>query len=69
MELDNLRVYKISMDLGEKIWNIVLKWNYLAIDTVGKQLIKAADSISANISEGFGRYHIKEIRYFCYISR
>lgn len=69
MELKNLRVYNISMEFGEKIWNIVLKWNYLAVDTIGKQMIKASDSIAANISEGFGRYHIKEIRHFCYISR
>lgn len=53
------------MDLGEKIWKIVLEWNRLVIDTVGKQLIKPADSIAANISKGFGRYHNKEIRHFC----
>jgi len=69
MELENLRIYNISMVLKEKIWNIVLKWNHLAVDTIGKQLIKSVDSIAANISEGFGRYHIKEIRHFCYFSR
>jgi four helix bundle protein len=58
-----------KQEFGERIWNIVLEWNYLAVDTVGKQLIRSADSISANISEGFGRYHIKEIRHFCYVSR
>jgi four helix bundle protein len=56
MDLENLRIYKISMELGERIWNIVLQWDYLAVDTVGKQLIRSADSIAANISEGFGRY-------------
>jgi four helix bundle protein len=69
MDLENLRIYKISMELGERIWNIVLQWDYLAVDTVGKQLIRSADSIAANISEGFGRYHTKEIRHFCYVSR
>jgi four helix bundle protein len=69
MELENLRIYKISMEFGEIMWNIVLQWDYLAVDTVGKQLIRSADSVAANISEGFGRYHNKEIRHFCYVSR
>jgi four helix bundle protein len=31
--------------------------------------VRAADSIAANISEGFGRYHYKETRQFSYFSR
>ena len=69
MELENLRIYKLSMELGDKIWDIVKAWNYLAVDTGGKQLIRSTDSIAANISEGFGRYHNKEIKHFCYVSR
>ena len=26
------------MEIGEKVWNIVVKWDYFAKDTVGKQL-------------------------------
>jgi four helix bundle protein len=37
--------------------------------TIGKQLVEAVDGISANISEGFGRYHFKENRNFCYYAR
>ena len=36
---------------------------------MGKQLIRSADSISANIAEGFGRYHYKDNKNFCYYSR
>jgi four helix bundle protein len=36
---------------------------------VGKQLVRAADSIAANLSEGFGRYHYKENVNFSYYSR
>jgi len=32
-------------------------------------LIKAVDSVAANISEGFGRYHYKEAKHFSYYSR
>ena len=60
MKLEDLQIYQLSMDLGEKVWQIVDKWNYFSKDTIGKQLVRAADSISANLSEGFGRFHFKE---------
>jgi len=31
---------------------------------LGKQLVNSTDSISANIAEGFGRYHKKEKIHF-----
>ena len=62
MRLDELRVYALSMEMGEKVWNIVAGWNYFAKDTVGKQLVRAVDSVAANLSEGFGGI-IPEARY------
>jgi four helix bundle protein len=32
-------------------------------------LVRAADSIASNLSEGFGRYHYREAINFCYYSR
>ncbi|WP_373867801.1 four helix bundle protein [Mucilaginibacter phyllosphaerae] len=32
---------------------MVLEWNYFVKDTIGKQITRSADSISANIAEGF----------------
>jgi four helix bundle protein len=69
MKLEELRVYQSSMKLAEDVWSIVIKWDYFAKDVVGKQLIKAVDSVAANLSEGFGRYFYKEERQFCYYSR
>lgn len=57
------------MELGENIWKIVTNWKYFEKDTIGKQLVKAVDSVAANISEGYGRYHFKENINFCYYSR
>lgn len=57
------------MKIAEKVWNLVMKWDYFTKDTVGKQFVKAVDSVSANLSEGFGRYFYKENRQFCYYSR
>jgi four helix bundle protein len=69
MKLDDLQVYQIAMKLGDKVWEIVLNWDYFAKDTTVKQLVKAIDSIAANISEGFGRYHYGETKQFGYYSR
>jgi four helix bundle protein len=69
MDLSELRVYNRSMEVGEIVWSIVNKWDYFAKDTVGKQLVRSIDSVAANLSEGFGRYHYKENKHFCYYSR
>ncbi len=69
MTIDEIKVYNLSMELGEKIWNIVIKWDFFSKDTIGKQLVRAADSIAANLSEGYGRYHYKDSKNFCYYSR
>lgn len=60
MKLEELEIYQLSMEIGEKVWEIVNAWDYFAKDTIGKQLIRSTDSIAANISEGFGRYHYKD---------
>jgi hypothetical protein len=44
----NLRVYQLSEILADEIWIIVTSWKYFEKDTVGKQLVRAADSIGAN---------------------
>lgn len=69
MELEEFEVYRLSEELSDIIWNMVNTWDYFTKDTLGKQLVKAADSISANIAEGYGRYHYKENKNFCYFAR
>lgn len=56
-------------DFANEIWDIVLKWDFFAKDTDGKQICGCADSISANIAEGYGSFHFKENKNFCYHSR
>ena len=65
----NLRVYKLSERLADQTWKIVIRWDNLAKDTVGKQLVRAADSIGANVAEGSGRGTEPEIRRFLRIAR
>jgi len=66
---ENLRVYRLAEEISDVIWEIVSKWNRLAQDTVGKQLINAADSIGANIAEGTGRGSYADNRRFARIAR
>ena len=58
---ENLRVYRLAEDIADLAWEIVIKWDWLPQDTVGKQLIKSADSIGANIAEGTGRGSLRTI--------
>nr|HRD19349.1 four helix bundle protein [Candidatus Neomarinimicrobiota bacterium] len=60
MKLEELRVYQLAMEIGDLVWAIVQKWDYFPKDTLGKQLVRSADSITANLSEGFGRYYFRE---------
>ena len=43
--------------------------NFFAKDSVGKQMVRSADSIAANVMEGQGRYFYKDRRVYCYYSR
>lgn len=62
--LEDLEVYQLAENLSNEIWDLVEKWNFFAKETVSKQICRAADSISANIAEGYGRYHFKENKNF-----
>ena len=66
---ESLRVYRLAEELCDTIWDIVNKWQNLARDTVGKQLIRALDSICANIAEGSGGGTYKDNCRFIDIAR
>ena len=48
---ENLRVYQLSEQMADEIWNIVVLWDQFAKQTVGNQIVRAADSVGANIAE------------------
>lgn len=67
LKLNDITAYKTSFQLSNYVWGIVVKWEYFAKDTIGKQFVRATDSISANIAEGFGRYGKKDkIKFYRY---
>jgi four helix bundle protein len=65
--LNDLDAYKKSFALSNYVWKLVIKWDYFTKDTTGKQFVRAIDSISANIAEGFGRYNKKDkVKFYRY---
>ena len=68
LQLNDISAYKVAFNLSNYIWGIVITWDYFAKDTIGKQWVRAADSISANIAEGFCRYSKKDKAKFYYYS-
>ena len=69
LKLEELEIYNISIDIANSIFSQVEKWEYFYQRSLGIQLVTAADSIAANISEGYGRFYYKENRVFCYYAR
>lgn len=69
VRFQDLAVYQLAEKLADAVWDTVLNWNALARDTIGKQLIRAADSIGANIAEGCGRHSHNDNRRFVRIAR
>ncbi|MDB5151579.1 MAG: four helix bundle protein [Mucilaginibacter sp.] len=65
--LEDLEIYTLSEQFADEIWFIVVGWDYFAKNTLGKQLARSADSIGANIAEGFGtvfRIYFKNLKPF-----
>jgi len=67
--LEKLEVYNLAEAFSDEIWNIADGWKMFLKDTIGKQIVRSADSISANIAEGYGRYYYKESKQFYFYSR
>jgi four helix bundle protein len=66
---ERLQVYRLAEDLADKIWKVVVDWEYFPKSTLGKQLVRAADSIGANIAEGTGRGSYQDNRRFVRTAR
>jgi four helix bundle protein len=67
--VEDLRVYRLSEELADAVWDFAERWQPLARDTVGKQIIRSADSIGANIAEGYGRGSYQDNRRFIRLAR
>lgn len=68
-KFEELQVYHLAEKLADEIWWIVREWNQFAKDTMGKQIVRSADSIGANIAKGTGRHNFLDNQRFVKIAR
>ena len=69
MKLEDMVIYNISMEIGDEIWFSVVEWENLAKFSIGQQIVRSADSIAANIAEGYGRYNYKDRKNIMFYAR
>ena len=69
IKLEDLEVYKLAMEIAEEIWGVVNKWEAFKKYSLGNQITRSADSMGLNLAEGYGRFHFKENKNFCYYAR
>lgn len=64
-----LDVYNLSEELSDMVWCDFDNWSEKARRTMGYQVIRSSDSITANIAEGYGRYTPPDRKKFYLYSR
>ncbi len=69
LKLKDISAYRKSYSLSNYVWKTINKWNTFAKNTIGSQMVRSVDSISANIAEGFGKYYLKDMVRHYRISR
>jgi four helix bundle protein len=67
--LNDLEIYKLARELSKIAWEIYNSFDWQTKKIMGDQFIEAADSVGANIAEGYGRFHYLERIKFCYNGR
>lgn len=68
LQLNDIDCYKRAFALSNYVWDSITDWDNFAKNTVGIQFVRAVDSVSANIAEGFARFGKKDKTKFYYYS-
>jgi len=68
-EVYELDVYRLAEELSDLIWFAYDTWDGKSQHTLGQQVIRAVDSIAANIAEGYGRFTPADRRKFFLYAR
>ena len=66
---EKLEVYQLSEAIADELWSIVRRWPRFERSTIGRQLVRAADSVGTNIAEGVGRSSTGDNQRFVRIAR
>ena len=69
LKLDDLDIYTRSLSLAVEVRRLVKGWSVEDRATLGKQVVRACDSVPSNIAEGYGRYSTADQKKFLHIAR
>jgi four helix bundle protein len=64
-----LAAYRLAVEVADSMHSVASRWDSFDRWSLGVQLVRAADSIGANIAEGMGRWHGPDRRRFLFIAR
>jgi four helix bundle protein len=64
-----LDVYRLATELADDVHQSVRRWPAFDRSTMGPQILRAADSVGANIAEAVGRWHTPDKRRLLVIAR
>lgn len=67
--IETLQVFIEAELLADRVWKIAYAKDFFVRDTIGKQLARAADSVSAFLAEGYAHYWFKESKRFYFYAR
>lgn len=65
----DLVAYRLAAALANDLYEVVSGWPRLPLWSVGVQMVRAADSVAANIAEAEGRFNWADRRRFLLIAR
>jgi len=67
IKLKDLQVYQLARKLSKIAWSIFSKMTFEQKKIIGDQFIRSADSVGANITEGYARFHYRDkVRFYLY---
>jgi four helix bundle protein len=67
--IEELEFFRELEELAEAVWRDVARWQNFEKNTIGTQLVRALDSVGANLVEGDGRHSDHESLHFFSIAR
>jgi len=67
--LDKLKVFQKAVSISDSAWSIIKLIPKPYLYSTGDQFLRSADSVAANIAEGYGKYTFRDKRKYFHNAR